>query len=548
VAEKKDFFISYTSADVSWANWIAQELREAGYSTVHQAWDFRPGGNFVSEMKKALEESERTIAVYSPNYFHSAFSEDEWTAAFADRSLLPVRVRECEIPKLLKTKVYVDLLSLNEDAARVALLDGLNRNGVSPGERQPFPPEAQKRKRYPGGVPEVWEVPLPRNPNFTGRDQMLKDLRTALASRRCAAVAGLDGVGKTHLALEYCYRYASEYTVVWWMRAEEATTLASEFARLAAKLKLPEKDLANQTEIIAAVRVWLEQHAGWLLIFDNATAPETCTDYRPHGGTGHILITSRNPAWRGIAEPLPVQQLARTESVAFLIKRTGKDEPAAADRLSQALGDLPFALKHAAAYIEENAISIHDYVELWRTYAKELLEPVEKTWALSLEKLRVENPAASDLLNLMAYLAPDNIPRDLLQSTAENPLAFNKSVEALRRYSLIEASPDAASVERLVQQVTRNRLLRSEQQRWAKAAVNLVNSKFPNPHNYTTWPTCAKLLAHALDATRHAEALGIADETAARLLNEVGLYEQARAQLKSAEQLLGRALAIDEKI
>lgn len=94
-----DFFISYTSADRAWADWIAWELRQAGYSTIHQAWDFRPSANFVSEMKKALDQSNRTIAVYSPNYFHSGFSEDEWTAAFSDRSLVPVRVRDCEIPK-----------------------------------------------------------------------------------------------------------------------------------------------------------------------------------------------------------------------------------------------------------------------------------------------------------------------------------------------------------------------------------------------------------------------------------------------------------------
>jgi hypothetical protein len=85
------FFISYTSADRSWADWIAWELREEGYKTIHQAWDFRSGANFVSEMKEALERADRTIAVYSLNYFHSGFGEDEWTAAFADHSLVPVR-------------------------------------------------------------------------------------------------------------------------------------------------------------------------------------------------------------------------------------------------------------------------------------------------------------------------------------------------------------------------------------------------------------------------------------------------------------------------
>lgn len=46
----KDFFISYTGNDRPWAEWIAWVLEEAGYSVVIQAWDFRPGGNFVLDM------------------------------------------------------------------------------------------------------------------------------------------------------------------------------------------------------------------------------------------------------------------------------------------------------------------------------------------------------------------------------------------------------------------------------------------------------------------------------------------------------------------
>jgi hypothetical protein len=39
----KDFFVSYNKADKSWAEWIAWQLEEAGYSTVLQGWDFRAG-------------------------------------------------------------------------------------------------------------------------------------------------------------------------------------------------------------------------------------------------------------------------------------------------------------------------------------------------------------------------------------------------------------------------------------------------------------------------------------------------------------------------
>ncbi len=552
----KDFFISYTSADRAWADWIAGELEDAGYETVHQSWDFRPGANFVSEMKKAAEWR-KTIAVYSPNYFNSGFSEDEWTAAFADRSLIPARVRPCEIPALLRPVVYVDLLNLDADSsARAALLDGV-RDGEHPRGRQPFPPAAAKqRPRFPGELPDVWEVPLPRNRNFTGRDDLLNNLHAALGSGRAAAltqaIAGLGGVGKTQLALEYCYRYPGEYDAVWWMRAEEPATLAADYARLASRLNLPERNLASQPEVIAAVRAWLERTlaplAAHLRQRRAANPARSCAEYLPRSHAGHILFTSRHQAWRSVAEPLAVHKLTRQESIAFLQQRTGRDEPDAAGKLSDTLDGLALALSHAGAYIDANGISIAEYLALWRDYSPELLGETSATWTLSIRKLEVENSAALDLLRLIAFLAPDKIPRDLLQSRSADLLAFHKSVEGLLRYSLVEATPEAISAHRLVQESTRKLLDEEGRRRYAEAAVKLVGKAFPSPADHRNWPACSKLLAHALEAAEFAEDLAVGLEAASRALNETGLYEQYQAQLSSAEKLLRRALEIGERV
>ena len=67
----KDFFISYAGADQAWAEWIAEALEQAGHRTVLQAWDFRPGENFVQRMSEALAEAERVLAVLSPAYLRS---------------------------------------------------------------------------------------------------------------------------------------------------------------------------------------------------------------------------------------------------------------------------------------------------------------------------------------------------------------------------------------------------------------------------------------------------------------------------------------------
>jgi hypothetical protein len=61
----RDFFISYTGANEKWAEWIAWSLEEAGYTTVVQLWDFGAGSRFVTEMHRATQIADRTIAVLS---------------------------------------------------------------------------------------------------------------------------------------------------------------------------------------------------------------------------------------------------------------------------------------------------------------------------------------------------------------------------------------------------------------------------------------------------------------------------------------------------
>jgi hypothetical protein len=59
-SQGRDFFISYTAVNRPWAEWIAVQLEAAGYSTLLQAWDFRPGGDFLHEMQQATTSASRT--------------------------------------------------------------------------------------------------------------------------------------------------------------------------------------------------------------------------------------------------------------------------------------------------------------------------------------------------------------------------------------------------------------------------------------------------------------------------------------------------------
>lgn len=133
-----DFFISYNQADRTWAEWIGWQLEAKGYAVTLQAWDFRPGDNFVLDMQRAAVDSARTIAVLSPDYVAARFTQPEWAAAFAQDptgeqgKLLPIRVREVKLEGLLAPIVYVDLVGLDEAAALAALLAGVERSRAKP--------------------------------------------------------------------------------------------------------------------------------------------------------------------------------------------------------------------------------------------------------------------------------------------------------------------------------------------------------------------------------------------------------------------------------
>ena len=115
-----DFFISYSSHDQAWAEWIAWQLEADGYRVKLQAWDFRPGSDFIHQMDQAIQHARRLIAVLSPAYLQSKFGEAEWRPFFAEDPtgeeglLVLVRVANVAPPSLLKSRVYIDL-STQED-------------------------------------------------------------------------------------------------------------------------------------------------------------------------------------------------------------------------------------------------------------------------------------------------------------------------------------------------------------------------------------------------------------------------------------------------
>ena len=453
------------------------------------------------------------------------------------------------------------------------LRDGVKpRDSYEPHDADTTPVDAPSHTRTDGGDSTTGHVPL-RNRNFTGREEILTALHNALheddraALTQTGAIHGLGGIGKTQIAAEYAHRYDDEYDTVWWVAAEDASSRQTGYVALAQRLDLPEKDAQDPTVTVAAVREWLRQNDRWLLILDNAPDADAVADLLPDGKSGHVVITSRSAAWRDTARPLPVDTWPRDESVAFLRARTG-DEGDAADTLAAELGDLPLALEQAAAYMDAAGMSYDAYLETYRENPAEAMataaprahpDPVARTWAMSMKRLREESPEAADLLNLCAFLAPDDIPRAMIADGAEHlpqPLAsvvgsvsaMGSVTAALRQYSLMTVDGDALSVHRLVQQVVRDGMDAEARQRWWECAVRLIAEALPTgiQTDPGIWPTCARLLPHVRVVTETGTEPGSAADAFGDILNGAATYLYVRAQFGEAADILRQAVQVGE--
>jgi tetratricopeptide (TPR) repeat protein len=588
-----------------WLDRLLEQLAPLAIQDQVCAWsdkDIETGQDWHDRIQQTLKNAKAAVLLVSPAFLASTYIRNSELSVLLknakDRGLviLPVIIRHCLFKEA--TFKYPDPVNGPEELA-LATLQSANSpttplNSLSEHEQDKVllgvaqsllailhksgPPQTSL-----GNFPKpIWNIPLERNPFFAGREDILGQIHEALLSTKKAAISGLGGIGKTQTAVEYAYRHKENYGQILWVKAESKESLTSDFAQLASLLNLPEKNVQNQQEVVKAVYRWLQQHEHWLLILDNADDLSLASPFIQGLQSDHILLTTRAQA-TGTISRVEVRKLPDQEGVVFLLRRAKlitkgtSYETILQELRTQALAivkeldGLPLAMDQAGAYIEETQCGLAGYLELYNIHSGDLLrerglfaaghpEPVAKTWVLSFQKIKQNNPAAAELLTFCAFLHPDGIPEELITEgaselgpvlgpVAEDPISFNKVIGDILKFSLIhrDMNNKTLDIHRLVQAVIRKSLNDETQNNWIGRLVRAMNRVLPDV-KFETWSQCDRLLPQAQECASYIFQKNLLLLEGARMLNQTAYYLYDRGRYPDAEPLYQRSLEIREKI
>ncbi|KAK6344064.1 hypothetical protein TWF696_007710 [Orbilia brochopaga] len=447
-------------------------------------------------------------------------------------------------------------------------------------------------------------VPYPRNEVFVGRKailERLKQLPLRSTSQTRVSLFGLGGIGKTQIVLEYAYWLQGTWVdaSVFWVHASNAERFRQSFTSIAQECRIPGYD-DSKSDVLPLVKKWLESkdRGFWVMIIDNADDAQlffgqqnraqsgqasrnegNMSRWLPECAHGSIVITTRDKqAALKLAKgksPIEVSKMDDNESDQLLrtkLEVTGLeyDELSA---LSSRLENLPLALAQAAAFIQENCITVDQYIKLLDGSDQQVIDllseefetvgrdsetsrAVAKTWILSFEQIQRQNTFASELLAIMSFFDRQAIPTEFLTCYGEGKeenrgeMALVKALGVLKAFSFVTMGKDETlDVHRLVQLVTRKWLDREQMiDKFAGLALLAVSNAYPFVE-FENWPTCRKYLPHAYSVLQY-KGSGPADENLARasLLHSVGTYLYSSGLWKDAERLLLEAVEMKGRL
>jgi tetratricopeptide (TPR) repeat protein len=406
-------------------------------------------------------------------------------------------------------------------------------------------------------------------------------------------IYGLGGCGKSALALEFAYRALAERAIdlVFWVPAISRESFELAYREIATRLRIiGTTDNNVDTNKLVKDTLSTDSFGSWLMIVDNADDPAVLSgsvdgdpksarlgDFLPRSRQGAILFTTRSRKAARTLTPghvLELKDMSQAEARQLLAQRITEeallDNPVAVDQLLSILACLPLAIVQAAAFINNNETSVSDYVSLFEhagaeieLFSEQFEDPgryreidstIAKTWHISFNQIRTQDPLAAEYLAFIACIDRINIPQSLLPLRG-SLVQQVKALGTLTGYAfLTERQRTMHGVERekffdmhrLVHMASVTWLHEHDEwTSWARTATNRLDELVPygGHEGKEVW---VSYLSHAVHIAGYEDAVG--EAARATLLDRVGRCQISLGQYAVAEASHRQALLLREEV
>ncbi|TGZ77195.1 hypothetical protein EX30DRAFT_374832 [Ascodesmis nigricans] len=436
-------------------------------------------------------------------------------------------------------------------------------------------------------------VPFPHNPNYVERKDVQGQLDDLLTPKKDtqprAALWALGGMGKTTIAVEYCYRCWKERpaTSIFWVHANSKETFQESYQDIAKRIGI--KALSeDQSALQDAVKHWLEssESGEWIMVIDNLDNLEIESKYIPIR-QGTVLFTTRDSRIFGdprFAVPknarieVPKMSLAEASSMCQTLGMADDSDPAQSSaqiELLELLEYLPLAIAQSAAYIRKTSMTTQQYMELFKksveNQANLLDKPlyrsskedynfsesrtVMRTWAITIDKIKAENPLALEILQFMSVIDPEKISLKVIHAVPRfgeaGNLILSEAIGLLLSFALLTLLESSHyRLHRLVSFWSRATMRREQRNNTLHVAAESLQQSFPEDM-VAHLSTCSQLLPHTTTLLQHIQEsdiefgeIMVLQGSVAAAFDIMGEYDKAlewyQRALDGCEKMLGK--------
>lgn len=496
--------VLHAAEDRYWAEWLVSELQRMELVASRHRID-RVNPTDARDSSEMLVVSRHLLALPDRDDHLSAVASPPPPGSQVQ---LGVSIDGSRLPSSrFPTLGYVDLAAKSAKEAREELASYYQVPRPSP--------SARGRLYYPGRK-ERWVSNLPaRASTCHGRDDAIDRIRdhfTSSERQTPLTLTGPSGIGKSQLALEYAYRFADHYDLVFRIRSNSVQAVRADLAELAV-LTGPVHPGGDAG--LAALRELDRESteaSRWLLIYNGVETSAVLDGLLPESGHGHVLLTAQ-AAIVGSSKQLTVGPLAPSDASAMLVELVPSILPAEAGAMATALDGVPLALRMAAGWVrvvvDQLLTSGVGLATVTGNAVRELgtrlanapggapADPARAMVNLLIDLLKSSERGAAALLLLetCAFLAPIGMSQRLLRSPgmlaqlteadsgiADNPVVVHNVLRILVAHGF--SLPGATTQEPLqihprVMEILRDRMSPDHRARRTRAVTQMLAASAP---------------------------------------------------------------------